>query len=116
MKKRYLLLLFLSGLVLMNGCQKEYSFENGAGASEGTLQDDGSGDCLPKSVAGAYVAGTPLNATNYIEVQVDVTKAGNYTIYTDTVNGMYFRGVGVFSSTGLVTVQLKGYGSPTTPG
>lgn len=116
MKRRYLFLLFMAGLVLMNACQKEYSFESGNGPSAGTLQDDGTGDCLPKSVMGAYVAGTALNANNYIEVQVNVTQAGSYVIYTDTVNGMWFRISGVFATTGLNTVQLKGNGTPQAVG
>ncbi|MBL7742786.1 MAG: hypothetical protein JNN00_04845 [Chitinophagaceae bacterium] len=117
MKKRFLFLLVITGLVLMNACQKEYSFENGTGPSAGTLQDDGAGDCLPKTVAGAYVVGTILNGTtNYIEVQVNVTTAGSYTIYTDTVNGVYFRATGVFTTTGLNTVTLKGNGTPVAAG
>jgi hypothetical protein len=117
MKKRFLFLFLISGLVLMNGCQREYSLESGNTPSEGSLQDDGAGDCLPKTVAGAYVVNVALvGATNYIEVQVNVTKTGSYTIYTDTVNGMYFRGSGAFTATGLFTVQLKGNGTPLTTG
>jgi hypothetical protein len=116
MKKSFLLFFLLSGLALMIGCLKEHSLENGSSPSEGTLQDDGTGDCLPKTVAGAYVAGTALvSTTNYIEVQVDVTTVGSYTIYTDTVNGMYFRGSGFFTITGLNTVRLSGYGTPLLP-
>ena len=85
MKKRYLVLVLISSLVLMNACQREHSLENGMGPSEGTLQDDGTGDCFPKTVAGAYVVGTALvGNSNYIDVTVDVTTAGNYTIYTDS--------------------------------
>ena len=77
MNRRLLLSLLMTSLVLMNACQKEKSFENGLGISEGTLQDDGAGDCLPKTVAGAYVIGTALDGnTNYIEVQVNVKTAG----------------------------------------
>src|SRR5690349_203381 len=109
MKKRFLFLFLISGLVLMNACQKEYSLENGNGISEGTLADDGAGDCLPKTVNGAYVVGVALGTSNSIQVQVNVTKAGSYTIYTDTVNGMWFRVTGVFTTTGLTTIQLKGF-------
>jgi hypothetical protein len=117
MKKRFLFLFLISGLVFVNSCQKENSLENGNGPSEGTLQDDGSGDCLPKTVNGAYVVGSALAGTiNYIEVEVDVTTVGNYTIYTDTVNGMYFRASGVFTTTGLSTVRLKGFGTPAGVG
>jgi hypothetical protein len=117
MKRRFFFFLFIGSLFLINSCQKEHSFEGGAGPSEGTLQDDGSGDCLPKTVSGLYVVGAALNGDNdYIEVQVDVTVPGHYTIRTDTVNGIYFRGTGVFTATGLNTVRLRGNGTPANAG
>jgi hypothetical protein len=117
MKNRFLLFVLASSLIFIHSCQKEHSFEGGAGPSEGVLQDGGTGDCLPKTVAGTYVAGTVLDGTtNYIEVQVDVTLAGSYVIITDTANGIWFRGTGVFTSTGLNTVRLRGNGTPTAEG
>lgn len=117
MKKRYLLFLLVSGLVLINACLKEHSEEGGAGPSQGSLQEDGTGDCFPKTVAGNYVVGTALvTTTNYVDVQVNVTTAGLYTIYTDTVNGIYFRASGTFSTTGTNTVRLKGFGTPAAIG
>src|ERR1700759_1016500 len=108
MKKRYVFMFFAAVVVLMNACQKEYSFESGFGASAGSLQDDGSGDCLPKTVSGAYVVGTSLTAANnYIDVVVNVTTPGNYIVYTDTVDGMLFRGSGIFSTAGLDTVRIR---------
>ena len=66
---------------MMTGCQKEVSFEVGNKASEGSLQSEVSGDCLPKTVNGLYVAATPLvPATNTITVSVNVTSTGNYII------------------------------------
>lgn len=110
--------LLLTGLILLYSCQKEVSFENGEGiSSEGTLQSDVTGDCLPKEVAGTYEAGVALVATsNTIEVQVNVLKTGPYLIYTDTVNGYYFRGTGSFSATGINTVTLQGNGTPLLEG
>lgn len=117
MKQRFLFLFFVAGLVLINSCQKEYSFENNENPSAGSLQSDGTGDCLPKTVAGFYIEGTALNGNlNYIEVQVDVTQAGSYTINTDMVNGINFQTTGVFTSTGLNTVQLTGNGTPLVAG
>ena len=82
----------LAVIVILNACQKEKSFESGTTPSEGLLQSDISGDCLPKNVVGTYEQGTALNGTtNYIEVTVDVTTIGSYTIYTDTVNGVFFQ-------------------------
>lgn len=115
--KRLLGLLFLASLVLLQACQKELSLEIGKDPSEGSLQSGVTDDCLPKIVAGAYEKSIPLNGTvNYIEVQVNVTKPGAYIIYTDTVNGIYFRAAGIFTTTGLNTVRLKGTGTPFNSG
>lgn len=113
--------LVFSGLALMLivflGCQKELSFENDNVPAEGSLQADATGDCLPKTVNGTYVATTALvAATNTISIQVNVTKTGNYTITTDTVNGYFFRGTGVFTTLGNNDVTLRGNGTPFTDG
>lgn len=117
MKKHSLFLFLLPLLVLLNACQKELSYETNGTPSAGLLQSDLSGDCLPKTVNGVYEATTALNgATSYIDVQVDVLVAGSYLIYTDTVNGIYFRTNGIFTITGLNTVRLKGFGTPVAAG
>lgn len=117
MTQRFLFLFFVAGLVLINSCQKEHSFENNENPSAGSLQSDGTGDCLPKTVAGFYIEGTALDGdSNYIEVQVDVRQVGSYTINTDMVNGINFQTTGVFTSTGLNTVQLTGNGTPLVAG
>ncbi|MES1197910.1 MAG: hypothetical protein ABUL41_01380, partial [Chitinophagaceae bacterium] len=115
MKKQFLFLLTL-GLVLIIGCQKEHSFEASKNASGGSLQSEATGDCLPKTVNGVYAESTALGTSNTITVQVEVTKAGSYTIFTDTVNGYYFKGTGVFAATGSNTVTLKGIGTPEIEG
>src|SRR6186713_2405773 len=113
MKKPLLLLSLLAVIVFFNACQKELSVETGSNPSQGSLQSDVTGDCLPKTVSGIYEAGTVLNGTtNYIEVQVSVASAGSYVVYSDTVNGIFFRATGVFNATGLTTVRLKGSGTP----
>lgn len=114
--KKPLLFLALLAAVLYS-CQKEVSVETSKVPSVGSLQSDVSGDCLPKNVNGIYEAGKAVNGTNnYIEVQVNVTTTGAYTIYTDTINNVYFRAVGIFTQTGLNTVKLKGNGTPQNAG
>ncbi len=115
--KKLLALLLVLGVVLMNACQKENSFESGGDPAQGLLQSDVNGDCFPKTVFGTYIKGTALNSgTNYIAVDVLVTTAGSYTIYSDTVNGVYFRLTGLFTAAGNATVNLKGYGTPAAEG
>lgn len=70
-----------------------------------TLSGD-PGSCLPVTVNGTYQAGTALTASHNVEVEVNVTVAGAYTISTNTVNGMQFSKSGVFSTTGLQNVTL----------
>jgi len=105
-------LAFLFLTVSFFSCSKEYSSETGAfTTAKGTLHDN-SGSCYPSSVVGNYYSGITLKDSNYVELQVNVTTAGNYTIATDTVNGFFFKDAGIFSSTGLQTIKLKGSGKP----
>ncbi len=46
-------------LFFLISCQKEKSLESAATA-RGSLQADATGDCLPKTVAGNYLAGKAL--------------------------------------------------------
>jgi len=109
--RRYLYLaLTLLTVAFVYSCQKEVSYE-AAQRSKGSLQS-ALGDCLPKRVAGVYKAAQVLNDSNYLEVTVSVLQTGAYTIYTDTVNGYYFRATGTFSTTGPNLVRLKGTGKP----
>jgi len=105
------------GLMIITGCQKELSFELGDTPGKGSLQSDVSGDCLPKTINGTYIAGTALvPATNTITVQVNVLQTGTYVITTDTVNGYYFRGTGTFTTLGATNITLRGNGTPFTDG
>ena len=103
-------------LLFLFGCQKELSYETNVTASKGSLQSDASDECLPKIVSGSYIAGTAINDSNFITVDVNVIKAGSYTISTDTVNGYFFRGTGSFTATGINSIKLTGQGKPTLPG
>ena len=111
-----LLWLFLL-IVIVISCQKEKSFEKGIVAtSSGSLKSAVAGDCLGNVVSGIYKKDTLLNSTNYIDVQVDVTQTGSYLVSTDTINGIYFRATGTFTSIGVDTVRLQGTGKPVAAG
>ncbi len=117
MKQNALLVSIVSCLLFFSACQKEFSFQSGGVPSGGSLQSDVSGDCLPKTVAGIYVAGTSLVAAdNYIDVQIDVSTTGSYSVSSDIVNGIFFQAKGSFTTAGLNTVRLLGNGTPTAAG
>lgn len=110
--------LVMSGLLFLS-CGKELSEENGGGSGNavGTLKADvSSGECLPSSVQGIFMAGTALNTNNFINVTVDITTVGAYAITSNIVNGYSFSGVGVATVTGIQTIRLNGTGTPTASG
>jgi hypothetical protein len=115
--KKYIIGCLALCLIMTMGCQKEESFEVGNKPSDGSLLSEVSGDCLPKTVNGTYVAAEPLvPATNTITVSVNVKETGVYTVYTDTVNGYFFRATGVFVTLGTNTVTLRSNGTPFSAG
>ncbi|MES2773526.1 MAG: hypothetical protein V4722_05055 [Bacteroidota bacterium] len=114
----------LSFLVLLSavllGCSKELSVENlnpgtNGGTSVFTLSG-APGNCATPAINGVYKAGTLLGAANTVELTVDVTTIGTYSITTATVNGVSFSGSGTFTATGSNLVVLTGKGTPTAAG
>src|SRR5215831_6608531 len=115
--KTYKPLLGFLLIAFIFSCQKEKSYEKGAaGTSSGSLQSATTGDCLGNAVSGTYKKDTILNSSNYVDVQVDVSKTGNYVISTDTLNGFYFKAIGTFTATGVTSVRLLGNGKPIAGG
>jgi hypothetical protein len=110
----YALVLFTTATVFY-ACNKEYSTEGGVtGSSTGfVVKDSITNNCTNVTPNGIYTVGTALVAdSNTVSVTVNVTNAGAYVIYSDTINGYYFRTSGFFTSTGVQTVKMKGYGTP----
>ncbi len=114
MKVLRFLFAFLALGFILSSCQKDFSFE--AGNARGALGKDAAGDCLPILVNGNYFKDTTLNATNYVDIQVDFTKIGVYTIKTDTVNGYSFSATASTALLGPNTVRLIGSGKPVRDG
>ncbi len=103
--------------IFVISCKKEHSFEEGiTNPSSGSLQSGTTGDCLGSVLGGFYKVDTTLADSNYVDVKVDVTIAGDYRISTDTINGFYFAGAGSFAATGENTVRLQGVGTPQAVG
>jgi hypothetical protein len=107
-------MLLLATAFVVSSCQKELSFE--AGLAKGTLAKDALGDCMPITVTGSYQKDTLLKTTtNYVDVQVNITQTGSYSIKTDTLNGYSFSAAGFISVPGLNTVRLLANGRPVAP-
>ncbi|CAN5838331.1 hypothetical protein BH10BAC2_BH10BAC2_34500 [soil metagenome] len=114
--KRNTLIVFalLYSIFFAYSCSKELSLENSISvfSAEGSLWDS-SDNCLPDSVYGTFYTGVQPGAdTAYVEIQVNVSVAGNYSISTDLQNGFMFADSGFFATTGINTVQLKPIGTP----
>jgi hypothetical protein len=111
--KKHLIYWLAAIVIIAIGCQKELSFEGSNSPAQGSLQSDITGDCLPKTVNGTYVVGAALvPSINTIGVQLNVTKTGTFTVYTDTINGYFFRATGTFTTLGANNVTLRGNGTP----
>jgi hypothetical protein len=72
--------------------------------------------CVGTNVSGIYNVGTPLTSSNKVDVEVNVTSPGAYTITSSTANGMTFSKTGVFTSATIQTVTLTGSGTPGIAG
>ena len=107
------------------GCQKDYSVETNqtltvfptiSTPAKGSLQDE-SGNCYAITVNGVYTQDSVLTTQNFITVTINFTKTGKYKLYTDTVNGCWFSMDSATTyNTGIKTVNLKGFGTPTLYG
>lgn len=62
------------------------------------------------------VQGVSAPSTATITLVANVTTAGTYTIFTNTVNGVTFSASGTFGATGAQTVNLRPSGIPTLAG
>jgi hypothetical protein len=83
----------------------------------GSLKTDSTtNNCLPSNVSGVFLVGTKLYSLNYLEITINVKKAGTYSITTPLVNGIYFTGSGTVKDSGLNTIKLAGVGTPVAAG
>ena len=108
-----LVCIFFAG-ILFTSCQKGFTVETES--AKGLLAKNNSGDCAPIGINGAYKKDTLLNSSNFVDVQVNITTVGIYTINTDTLNGYYFKATGVTDSLGSKSIRLMGLGKPIATG
>jgi len=108
---------FILALILVSlfSCKKEYSYEGGP-PSSGYLIKDAANNCSLITVTGSYVVGKKLNDSNFLQVQVNITRPGSYTITTDNINGYSFASSGNFKDTGLQFLNLSANGMPLAIG
>jgi hypothetical protein len=106
-------LVFILIIFLLTNCKKEYSYEGGPVIdlpASYTLVSEG--NLCTGNISGAYTAAIPLDADDTYTLTVNVSAPGQYAISTQTVNGITFNHSGTFTSTGMQTVTLSGYGKP----
>jgi len=106
--------LALLSIVMMNACQRQLHFDELP--ADGTLSKDVGGNCKPVIVGGTFTKGKNLADTNYVQVEVNVTTEGAYTLGSDTTNGYWFSASGNFSGTGTFEVKAIAHGKPLAPG
>lgn len=114
MKRSVSLLVVLLYLFLFS-CQDKYLMGY-TPAATGSLQTDVNTDCLPKTIAGIFVAGKDITDSNFLLVTVHVKTAGTYTVHTNTVNGFSFTATGTFTAAGYTQVKLPASGKPISAG
>lgn len=118
MRKSLLLsVIIFAAILLIQSCAKEYSVETGSNGTPatGSLLKDSNDMCLPPSIYGIYDTAKVLTDSNYVLINVNVTKPGFYKVYTDEQNGFSFADSGYFSVIGTKTIKLKASGTPILP-
>jgi hypothetical protein len=73
-------------------------------------------DCTSAFADGTYEAGVALDASNTVDIGLNITTPGAYAIATTAVNGMTFTGSGNFATSGPQTITLTGSGTPIAEG
>jgi len=80
------------------------------------IQSGGPGVACTFTAAGMYALNTPLTNADIVSIYVYVAVVGNFTISTQTVDGMTFSYTGAFTSLGNQFVNLVGSGTPAASG
>ena len=116
---RLIVYLFIT-LGVLSSCEKELSTENsGIGISTGTgvYTFRGAKDsCSAPSLSGSYTIGTATNGANTVELKINVTSVGTYSISTPQINGLTFTASGTFVATGAQTIVFTASGTPVIRG
>lgn len=71
-------------------------------------------ECFDIRINGAYIQGKSVTADEYIELDLNITKKGTYTISAISGNGYSFYYTGEALETGAFTVRIPAQGKPNT--
>lgn len=112
MKLSYLGTVLCLSILLFTSCTKN---TDPSGESAGTLQSLAGGNCTPATVHGLFKVDSVLNSENYVDILVNVSAGGSFTIKSDTVNGYSFKKTGTMDA-GQNTVRLYASGKPVATG
>lgn len=74
------------------------------------------GACSAPSISGFYAASVAMGANNYVDLSVNVTNIGTYSVTTNSAGGINFFTSGTFSATGVQTIRLTAGGTPSAAG
>ena len=92
------------------------SWTSTVGCSVGAGTNNSPAGVIRGGVNETMVQGVAAPATATITLVANVTTAGTYTIFTNTINGVTFSAAGTFGATGNQTVTLTPSGTPTLAG
>lgn len=122
-----LLCVTLSIVLFISSCQKEESYEGGVNQNTEVVPGTSTGsalfimagepdNCISPVVSGVYKAAVPMDASNTVEILVNVTTLGTWNVSTGLTNGVKFTGNGSFTTVGLQSIILTGTGIPAQTG
>ncbi len=74
------------------------------------------GNCSVSSINGIYAVGQAMTAANTVQMTVNVTTVGTYSITGTAVNGISFNASGVFINPGVQLIYLMAAGTPIAAG
>jgi len=101
--------------VTNNTCNFSLAFNDGAPPAVFTYAG-APATCTAPVISGTYASGVALSAANYVDLAVNVTTPGAYTVSTNSTSGITFSGSGSFTTTGAQVIRLIGNGGVSTQG
>jgi hypothetical protein len=122
-----LLFSFISLILILGSCQKEYGDSIQAVVAPqpppptvkptAVFTFDGAPNpCTNIARSGMFSAGVPLTASHMVKIDVNVIVPGTYFISTQVVNGFSFSGSGELNTAGYGAVVLQAMGTPVNGG